>query len=72
MFSVDEAHNKTLKIERLQSSAPPFRRSTPTEEVASSTGVQLSFVTVDRPELVSRPTPLLISTSNNNRSSCKE
>jgi len=29
VFSVDEAHNKALKIERLQSRTPPFRYPTP-------------------------------------------
>jgi len=49
VFSIDEAHNKALKIERLQSRAPPFRRPVPIEESASGTRVQLSSTTVDRP-----------------------
>ena len=47
VFSIDDAHNKALKVERLQSRASPFRQSTPIEESASDVGVQLSFTTVD-------------------------
>ena len=47
MFSVDEAHNKVLKIERLQSRA--FRLSTPIKESVSGAEVQPSFTMVDRP-----------------------
>jgi len=39
VFSIDEAHNKALKIERLQSKAPPFRCPAPTVEATSDTGV---------------------------------
>ena len=46
---VDEAHNKAMKIERLQSKAPPFRRPTPIEESASDVRVQSSPAMVDRP-----------------------
>jgi len=35
VFSVDEAHNKVLKIERLQSRAPPFKRPAPIEDQTS-------------------------------------
>jgi len=45
---MNEAHNKALKIERLQNRAPPFRCSTPIENSASGVEVQLSFTTVDR------------------------
>ena len=37
VFSVDEAHYKALKIERLQSKALHFRHSTPIKESASDT-----------------------------------
>ena len=47
VFSIYETHNKALKIERLQSRAPPFRRSTPIERPASGTGTQPSSMTVD-------------------------
>ena len=48
VFSVEEAHNKALKIERLQSRAPPFRRSMPIEKSTSGIGVQLNFTMLDR------------------------
>jgi len=44
--SIDEDHNKALKIERLQSEAPPFRHSTLS---ASGARVQPSYTTVDQP-----------------------
>jgi len=47
VFSVNEAHNKALKIERLQSRAPPFRHSMLIEKSVSGTGVQPSSTTVD-------------------------
>ena len=49
VFSVDEAHNKAMKIERLQSRAPHLRRPTPIEESTSDIGVQPSLTIVDRP-----------------------
>jgi len=48
VFSVDEAHIKALKVESLQSKAPPFRRSTPFEKCTSGAGVQPSSITVSR------------------------
>ena len=48
MFSVDEAHNKAMRIERLQSRAPSFRRPSPIKESTSDIGVQSSPTTVDR------------------------
>jgi len=48
VFSIDEAHNKALKIKRLQSRALPFKRSTPIKKSASGIGVQLSFTMIDQ------------------------
>ena len=48
VFFIDEAHNKALKIERLQSRAPSFRRPMLIEESANGTGVQPSSAMVDR------------------------
>ena len=45
MFSIDEAHNKTMKIERLQSRAPLFRRQLSIEEPVEGDGVQPSSTT---------------------------
>ena len=39
MFSLDEAHNKAIKIERLQSRAPLFRHQLSIEEPAEGDGV---------------------------------
>jgi len=47
VFSVDEAHNKVLKIDGLQSRAPSFRRSTTIVESASDAGIQPTSTTVD-------------------------
>jgi len=49
VFFIDEAHNKVIKIERLQSRAPPFRCLILIEESTSDTGVHPSPTTVDRP-----------------------
>jgi len=46
VFSVDEAHNKALKVKRLQSRASTFRHSKPIEKPASGSGVQSSSTTV--------------------------
>jgi len=47
VFSVDEAHNKAMKIERLQSRAPLFRRQLSIEEPAEDDGVQQSSTMTD-------------------------
>jgi len=47
MFSVDEAHNKAMKIERQQNRALPFRLSAPIEEPTSDTRIQLSPTIID-------------------------
>ena len=49
VFYVNEAHNKALKVERLQSRTLPFRHPTSIKESTSGTGVHSSFTTVDRP-----------------------
>jgi len=46
-FSIDEAHTKALKVERLQSRASPFRHPTLIEQSASDARVQLSSTMVD-------------------------
>jgi len=61
ILSVDEAHNKALKVEILQSKTPSFRRQTPIEEFASDAGVQPSSTIVDRPP-VFQPTNVFAST----------
>ena len=38
VFSVDEAHNKAMKVEKLQSRAPPHRRQLSIEEPAKGDG----------------------------------
>jgi len=48
MFSVNEANNKALKINRLQSTDPPFRHSMPIEKSTSDVRVQPSFTMIDR------------------------
>ena len=48
VFSIDEAHNKALKIERIQSRSLPFRCSTPIKKSASGIGVQPSFTMIDQ------------------------
>ena len=47
MFSVNEAHNKAMKIERLQSKALLFRRQLSIEEPAEDDGVQQSSTMTD-------------------------
>ena len=47
VFSVDEAHNRASKIERLQSSAPPFKHLMPNEKPSGGKGIQLSSMTDD-------------------------
>ena len=70
VFSVDEAYNKDMKIERLISRAPSFKRPTPIEESTSEAGVEshngwsTASPSVDQ--------HFCISTSNNNRHICKE
>ena len=49
VFSVDEAQNKALKIERLQSRAPPFKHLMPNEKPSGGKGIQLSSMTDDQP-----------------------
>jgi len=46
---MDEAHNKTMKIERLQSRAPPFRHPLSIEEPLGDEVVQPSSTKVDQP-----------------------
>jgi len=58
VFSVDEPHNKALKIERLQNRASPFRYSTIFENSTSGEGVQLSSTMVARCQPISQPTRL--------------
>jgi len=67
MFFVNEAHNKAMKIERLQSRAPPFRPPSPIEESTSDAGVQLSLTMIDRLPVRQSPTLCI-----NNSRSCKE
>jgi len=49
MFSVDEAHNKTMKIERLHNRVSPFRRSMLLEDPLGGEGIQPSSTTVGQP-----------------------
>ena len=49
VFSIDEAHNKAMKIDRLHSRAPPFRRPMLLEEPLWGEGIQPSSMTVDQP-----------------------
>ena len=49
VFSVDEAHNKAIEIERLQSTSPSFRHPALIEESTSDVGVQSSPTMVNRP-----------------------
>ena len=49
MFSIDEVHNKALKIDMLQSIAPPFRHSMRIEKPASCARVEPSSMIVERP-----------------------
>ena len=49
VFFMDEAHNKTMKIERLQSRAPPFRHPLSIEEPLGDEVVQPSSTKVDQP-----------------------
>jgi len=66
VFSVDEVHNKALKIERLHNRAPLFRCPTPIEESTSGAGVQLASTTVDHQStnvLTSEPTTSTATTA---------
>jgi len=47
VFSVDEAHNKTMKIEMLQNRASPFKSVA--EKTSSNTRTQQSSTSGDRP-----------------------
>jgi len=49
VFSIDESHNKTMKIERLQSRAPPSRLPFSTKEPVEHDGVQSSSTTAGQP-----------------------
>ena len=49
MFSIDEAHNKAMTIERLQSRAPPSKRQLSIEEPEEGNLVQLSSTTAGQP-----------------------
>ena len=45
VFSVDEAHNKALEIERLQCRTPFFKHLTPTEETTTETSAAALMTT---------------------------
>jgi len=47
VFSIDKAHNKAIKIERLQSRAAPFKSVV--EKTSSNTRTQQSFTLSDQP-----------------------
>jgi len=51
VFSIDEAHNKALNIERLQNRTSLFRRSRLIEKSTSGAGVQPSTTMVDQPPI---------------------
>jgi len=61
-FSVDEAYNKTIKIERLHNRAPPFRRLMLLEDPLGGEGTQQSFTIVDQP-----PAQLMVKASYRNQ-----
>jgi len=48
-FSVDEAHNKATKIERLYNKASSFTCPMSTKESLDNEGIQPSSTTVDQP-----------------------
>ena len=49
VFSVNEAHNKAMKIERLHSRAPPFRNPMLLQESLGGEEIQSSSTLVDQP-----------------------
>jgi len=49
VFSVDEAHNKAMKNERLHSRVPPFKRPMLLEKSLGGDGIQPNSMTVDQP-----------------------
>jgi len=49
VFSVDEVYNKAMKIERLQSKAPPSRSPLSIEELVKGDEVQLSSTVTGHP-----------------------
>ena len=51
VFSVDEAQNKAMKIERLYNKDSPFRRPMLLEEPLGVEGIQPSFTSVDQPPI---------------------
>jgi len=76
VFSVNEAHNKALKVERLHNRAPFFKRPTPIEDSTCGTRVQLGSTTVDRSPahqstnvLASAPTMSTAATAKNKENS---
>ena len=65
VFSVDGAHNKAMKIERLHNKSPPLRRLMSTEEPLDGERIQSSFTTVYQPPTQQMvKAPILTPTTN--------
>jgi len=66
VFSVDEARNKAMKIERLQRRAPHFKCLMSMEEPLDGEGIQLSSTMIDQllaQQTVKVPVPAPITTT---------
>ena len=64
VFSIDEAHNKILKVERLQNRALLFRRPTPIKESTSGIRVQSGSTMIDWPAHQSTNAPASAPTTS--------
>ena len=71
VFSIDEPHNKALKLERIQNRASLFKRPTPIQKSTSATRVHPGSTMVDRSPahqsavLASAPTTSTAATTKN-------